>query len=109
MRALITACLIIVATAGPVLGEFDHDEARAAMQAGKIVPLTEILEQIETEFHGQVIGVRLETEEDSKEEFVYKIELLTPQGHLLKLLFDARTGDMFGIGGRGINAARKSR
>ncbi len=103
------ACLVIVASAGPVLGELDHDEARAAMQAGKIVPLADILEQIESEFDGQVIGVRLETEEGSKEAFVYKIELLTPQGHLLELLFDARTSNMIGIGGRGIDAARKSR
>lgn len=95
-------------------GDSDHERARAAMESGEIVPLTVILEKVESLYEGSIIEVELEDEDDDDDEygegfsgFIYEIKLLTPQGNLLKLEFDARTTEILKIKGHGEEKARK--
>ncbi|NQU57313.1 MAG: PepSY domain-containing protein [Rhodospirillales bacterium] len=101
----------------------DHERARAAVESGDVIPLALILEKVESIYEGSIIEVELEDEgdegfesEDSEETgtahfmsgFIYEIKLLTPQGNLLKLKMDARTGEVIEVRGQGEKQARKN-
>ena len=64
----------------------DHDRARAALQAGEILPLATVLQRVAAEHPGQVLEVELERE---GARWVYEIKLLQAGGGLLKLEVDA--------------------
>lgn len=82
----------------------EHDWARDAVRAGEIRSLAEILKRLEREFHGQVVEIELERDEDR---IVYEIELLTPGGHVVELTYDARTGVLLEADGRDLDGARR--
>ncbi|HYD75181.1 PepSY domain-containing protein [Ramlibacter sp.] len=69
----------------------DHDRARAALQAGDVLPLDRVLQQVAQTHPGQVMAVELEREH---ERWVYELKLLQPGGALLKLEVDAKTGEV---------------
>ena len=69
--------------------ESDHELARQALQAGKVLPLRTVLEQVERDYQGQVIKVEFEREDGL---FVDDIRLLQSDGRLVKLELDARDG-----------------
>ena len=58
-------------------------------RAGEIKPLREILDQVERTHGGQLIEAELETEHGR---MLYELKLLTREGRVVKLLYDARTG-----------------
>ncbi|MDO8606847.1 MAG: PepSY domain-containing protein [Phaeospirillum sp.] len=93
---LILAALIAF-TAGPALASdghgrsHDHDRARRAVEEGRILPLKEILNRAETAYPGQLIEAELE---DDDGPLVYEIKMLTKDGRLMKLLYDAQTGEL---------------
>lgn len=87
---------------GPGAGhadDSDHDQARQALQAGKVLPLRSVLDIVERDFPGQVVKVEFE-EDDGL--FLYEIRLLQPGGNLVKLKIDARDGAVLGVKGRDI-------
>lgn len=67
----------------------DHDRARAAAQAGKILPLPKVLDSIRPNYPGEVLDIDLE---QSGERWFYEIKLLQAGGQLRKLIVDASTG-----------------
>ncbi len=67
----------------------DHDRARAALQAGEILPLSTIMARVAQTHPGHVLEVELERE---NERWIYEIKLLQPSGGLLKLEIDAKSG-----------------
>ncbi|WP_284617727.1 PepSY domain-containing protein [Aquabacterium humicola] len=69
--------------------ERDHDRARAAAAAGEVMPLPKLLETVRRTFPGEVLEVELEREHGR---WVYELRLLQPDGRLLKLHVDARSG-----------------
>ncbi len=73
----------------PTLGGEDHDRIRRAVQAGEILPLARILEQVERDYPGQLIEAELEEKHGRP---VYEIKHLTHDGRLLKLYYDAALG-----------------
>lgn len=83
-----SALLVCALAAGPVLASdrADHDRARAALQAGDILPLTTVLQRVAAEYPGQVLEVELERDEGR---WIYDIKLLQAGGGLLKLEVDA--------------------
>jgi uncharacterized membrane protein YkoI len=94
--------LMLALAAGPNAGladESDHEQARQALQAGKVLPLRSVLDIVERDFPGQV--VKVEFEEDDGE-FIYEIRLLQSGGRLVKLKIDARDGKVLGVKGRDI-------
>ncbi len=97
--------LVLACGAAVVAGEH-HDRAKAAREAGQIVPLQAILDQVQAEFTGSPIEIDLE---DDNGPWVYEIKLLTPAGAIVKLYYDARDGRLLRVKGRGADAARRQR
>jgi len=84
--AILALALVLPSHAG---NSGDHDRARQALEAGKILPLKTVLENLARDTPGQVMEVELERR---GERWVYEIKLLRPGGALVKLLVDARDG-----------------
>lgn len=80
----------------------DHERARRALEAGEVMPLRTVLEQVERDYPGEIIEVELERED---EVWVYEIKLIRKGGDVLELELDARDGSLQGIRGRDIRAA----
>ena len=89
----------------------DHDLARAARQAGDIVPLQRILDTVNAQFDGVLLEVELEFEDDHDKSrqpgWLYEVKMRTTPGAVIKLYYDARTGALTGTRGRGVDAARR--
>ncbi|MGC2857624.1 PepSY domain-containing protein [Novispirillum sp. DQ9] len=84
--AAVLALLAGPAAAGP--DRDDHERARAALQAGEVKPLREVMEVATDQFAGEMV----EAELDRKGPFwIYHITLLAPDGSILKLSYDAAT------------------
>ena len=66
----------------------DHDQARAALASGEILPLSVILGKLEKDYPGQIIEVELERE---KGQWMYEIKLLQKNGFRQKLKVDAKS------------------
>lgn len=71
--------------------EHDHDRARRAVQAGEILPLQTLLQRVQAAHPGQVLELELERDDGR---WTYEIRLLQPDGRLVRLVVDARTGDV---------------
>jgi len=69
----------------------DHERALQALQSGQVLPLTKVLALVEKTHPGQAMEVELESEGG---QWQYEIKLLQPNGRLMKLKVDARTGEV---------------
>lgn len=104
---MLFAALLLALCAGPAPAERadDADRARAAVREGRYVPLSSILDWLDARYHGRVIEVELEEEDD--EPPTYEVEWLTPQGRVVEFEFDARSGELLEREGRGLEDAAK--
>lgn len=75
----------------------DHERARAALEAGQIRPLSEILSGVERQFHGRVIEAELETDDG---QWRYEIKILPSNGEVFTVVLDAATGAVIRSGQR---------
>jgi len=82
----------------------NHDWALQAVRAGEIRSVAEILQRLEREFLGHVVEIELERKHAR---IVYEIELLAPSGHVLELVYDARTAVLVSARGQGLDGARR--
>lgn len=94
--ALLLVALLLAAGSGAQAGD-DHERARAALREGRILPLERIVESAKQRFGGEVLDVDLEDEEDG---FRYELKLIAADGRILKLDYDAATGDLLRTRGR---------
>jgi uncharacterized membrane protein YkoI len=77
--------------AGTALGDDDHEQARQLKEAGKILPLQEIIKAAQAEQPGRVIEVDLEIKDGRH---VYEVELLDSRGEVWEFYFDATSGEL---------------
>ncbi|MBU3724718.1 MAG: peptidase [Burkholderiaceae bacterium] len=75
----------------PVIAGSDHDLARRALQSGEVKPLDQILAAVAKQHPGQVLEVELESRSRG---LIYEIKILSPQGSMIKLKVDAKTGEV---------------
>jgi len=69
----------------------DQETARRLSEAGEILPLETILQQVQQHQPGRV----LEVEFDNKHgQYIYEIEILNAKGIVWELELDARTGQL---------------
>lgn len=81
--------IFLTLLAGPSLADDDgQDRARRALQAGEILPLSQILASAEAAHAGRVIELELERDDGR---WVYELELVTPEGQLYEMEIDAAT------------------
>lgn len=94
----ISITLISVLLALPAAaGDRDHDRARRAVQAGEVLPLRTILDNAARDFPGDVIETELEEEHGRP---IYEIKLISPQGQVMKVIYDARDGSVLKVKGK---------
>lgn len=74
-----------------------HDRARAAMAAGQIKPLAEILDQVERRYAGRVVKTELERDNGI---WIYELKLLPANGRVYQLKINAQTGRIIGTRGQ---------
>lgn len=87
--SLVTFALLTLS--GPAAADSDQDRARAAAQAGQVLPLKTLLTRLESDHPGQVLEVELEQHAGR---WIYEIKLLQPDGRLIKLEVDAATAEV---------------
>lgn len=88
-RRLASGLLLATALAAADSAAHGPAAARAAAEAGEIVRLESILAWIEARYEGRFVEAELE---DERGQWVYEIEWRTPDGRVVELEFDARTG-----------------
>lgn len=102
IRSLTLALLLAASLGlGVVWADDDHEQARRALEAGEVMSLRTVLEQVERDYPGQVIEVELDREDGR---WVYEIELIRSGGGVLKLELDAHDGTVLRLKGRDIRS-----
>lgn len=92
------ACVLaFLLLAVPAWADGDHDRARRAFEEGRILPLKEILARAEAAYPGQLLEAELE---DERGVLVYEIKMLTADGRVVELYYDAATGQLLKAKGR---------
>lgn len=85
----------------PLRAHEDEHEFAEALKAGDIMPLDRLLTRIRQDVGGRVLKVELEHEpDDEKPIWIYEAKVLTPEGHVLKLEYDAKTLALREVRGR---------
>jgi uncharacterized membrane protein YkoI len=77
----------------------DHDRARRAVQSGQVLPLRTVLDKAMAQFPGDLIEAELE---EKHGRIVYEIKLISPEGNVIKLHYDASDGRLLSAKGRGV-------
>lgn len=91
------ALLAAVAVLAPGVGLSDdigHEAARRLVEAGTILPLSEVLERVYAEVPGKLLETELEYDDDG---LVYEIKVLRPGGRVQEIEVDAATGRILAI------------
>ncbi len=91
VAAVCWAAVVPLSHAG---GKDDHERARAAVQAGKVLPPPVVPERLQRTHPGQVLELELELDNDR---WVYEIRLMQADGQLLKLELDAATAEVLKV------------
>lgn len=104
--ALALALATLLAAAARADRDDDAERARRAVEAQRFVPLATILDWIEARYHGRAIEVELDDDDDD-EVPTYEVEWMTPAGHVVEFEFDATSGALLEIEGRGSEDARR--
>lgn len=118
LRRLAAAPMVLAALAAPparASRKGDHDQARAAVQAGEVMPLPTLLERLQRTHPGRVLELELELEDGDDERaagrkrgrWVYEIKLLQADGQLLKLEVDAATAEVLKVRRESARSDRK--
>jgi uncharacterized membrane protein YkoI len=91
LLALPVFVLVVAAQAKPTLPQErrDHERARAALEAGQIRPLSDLLSEVERRFRGRVIEADLERDDT---QWLYELKILPPNGRIFIIELDAATG-----------------
>jgi len=90
-RTLLLAPLFLLAAAPARADDRrDHERARAALAAGQIRPLTDLLAEVERRYAGRVVEAELDREDGR---WVYEFKLLPPSGRVFEVHLDAATGE----------------
>jgi len=72
----------------------DHDQARQALEQGRVLPLRQVLDKVEREYQGQALKIEFERDDGR---YVYDIRLLQKDGRMAKLKVDAVDGRVLKI------------
>lgn len=75
----------------------DHEEADRARQSGEILPLNEILDDVQKQYPGEVVGVKFEKEDGV---WVYEFKMVMPDGRYVEIYVDAKTKQIIKVEGK---------
>jgi uncharacterized membrane protein YkoI len=103
MKAAVALLLLALAAVPAQTDEHDHERARAALEAGQVLPLPVLMERLQRAYPGQIMALELERDDGR---WIYKVKLLQPGGQLSKLKVDAQTGQVLRIKTKGGKAGQ---
>ena len=93
--------MLLLASAGSVQAsdneterDVDHEEARALLKHGKVLPLTEILSRTSEKLPGKILEIKLEEKEGV---IIYEIEFLGDDSVVMEMLIDAKTAEILTV------------
>jgi uncharacterized membrane protein YkoI len=72
-----------------------QDEAREAVKKGLVRPLEEVLTEVRKTIKGDIVEIEFEKDDGR---FIYEIEYVAPDGHLMEIKIDAKTLAVVSIG-----------
>lgn len=72
----------------------DHEMARRALEQREILPLGQVLAQIERDFQGDVVEIELERK---KGYWIYDIEIIDTDGRVREIEIDAKSGEVLKV------------
>lgn len=78
-------------------GHHDHVDADTARKQGEVRPLQEILDEVELQMPGEVVGVEFDRKDGV---WVYEIKKLTKTGQYMEIYVDASTKQIIKIEGK---------
>jgi uncharacterized membrane protein YkoI len=93
--------MLLLGVLASVLGTADgrandsHDDARQALEEGRVVPLAEILQLLQSRAAGEVLEVELERHGNR---WIYEIETLSRDGVIAEHWVDAQTKAILSTG-----------
>lgn len=93
VRPLLLALILVAAPARAGLD--DVARAREALEREEVLPFATILGMVEEQIDARVIEVEFE---EQNGQYVYELELITPDGRLLEAIADAVTGRIIEVG-----------
>ena len=96
-RAVLLILVLLAAAVPACADDGDHERAREALRSGRALPLEAILARVQADFPGDILDVEFE---DDDGRIVYEIKTITAEGRVLKLEYDAATGDLLRVRGR---------
>ncbi len=91
IRSITFATAVLAAVGGGPAVAHDQDEARQAVEAGEIRPLTEILQVVGGKLPGEIVGVKLERKGS---QWIYEFRVVDKTGRLFEVYVDARSGEV---------------
>jgi uncharacterized membrane protein YkoI len=95
LATLLAALLGVAVAAAPAVAAAqdrrDHERARAALEAGQIRPLSELLSEVERRYRGRVIEADLDRDDG---QWLYEFKILPPNGRVFRVELDAQTGQV---------------
>lgn len=93
--ALLVMCL---GTVGVAMADSDQDRARRAVEQGLVLPFKDILAKVQQAYPGQILKAELDDDDGI---FVYELKILSGDGRVVEVVYDARTGELLKAKGRG--------
>ena len=103
--ALLISTLAVAALLFPLMaaGQTDvipvensqQDEAREAVKQGLVRPLEEVLTEVRKTIKGDIVEIEFEKDDGR---FIYEIEYVAPDGHLMEIKIDAKTLAVVSLG-----------
>lgn len=90
----VIGCAGVADASPPSCGEpgkpaHDHEQARAALTRGEVIPLRRVLEAVERQSPGDILKIELAQAPSGA--FLYKLKILGRDGKVVKQCRDART------------------
>jgi uncharacterized membrane protein YkoI len=92
IAAIAGVCGVLAAATAPVLADDDAERAREQVEAGRYVPLEDIIRAARERYPGRVVEVELDDDDDE-----YEIEILQDDGTKVELEYDALTGKLLEV------------
>ena len=96
---LLSLTLVVGSMSLVVRADDDWSELHREVEAGRIMSLSSVLNQLEEDYIGQVVEVEFERDDG---QVIYEIEMIGPDGQVVEFEVDAVSGQLIGIEGSNI-------
>lgn len=100
LAVAVTGAIFAALSMAPIWADDDKEAAEAALNRGEVLPLEQLMQRVRSRFAGSVLKIELEHEDDGEAPWRYEVKLLTPEGDVLELEYDAGTLELLGLEGR---------